>query len=221
MLTRIEDRTDFNQPNAIALQNNVFGALLRHLDFQGKKVLDVGCGWGGYGKRCAEWGASVTFIDGRQVNINEVIERVPNQYYICHDIMDSLWEPPKVDITLCVGLLYHVDDPLELLRKLSRTPILVVESICLDHDGVALIKVEEDTANIDYSLTGGACRPSPGWIVNALQEVGYTSITELLVAPVSVTEEWPGAVWNWDYQRTCGWRRNEHHLRKLFIAHKS
>ncbi|MCH8827399.1 MAG: LLM class flavin-dependent oxidoreductase [Chloroflexi bacterium] len=59
----------------------------------------------------------------------------PSHQYIHQDIMSRWWEPPPVDVSLCLGLLYHIDDPMALLAKAACAPVLAVESICLDHDG--------------------------------------------------------------------------------------
>ena len=220
VLTRDDKPAVFDQEAHITRENYVWGALLPHLDLQGKRVLDLGCGWGGFGKKAAEWGAEVLFVDGRKENLEVARKAGFKHKYIHQDIMAPYWHPPAVDISLCLGVLYHVSDPLTLLKKAACAPILAVETICMDHDGIAVVNIQEDTNQVDYSLNGGACRPSPGWLVNPLHEVGYPNVLELDVPTIPVTPEWPGAMWDWEFERTCGWRRNEHQLRKLYLATK-
>jgi len=221
VITRVDRPMVFDQPAHIARESHVWNALSPYLpNLQNKSVLDLGCGWGGFGKRAAEQGAKVLFVDGREDNLRVAKEAGPNHSYIHQDITDPFWSPPLVDVTLCLGVLYHVDNPKDVLRKVASSPVLAIESICLDHDGVAMVMLQEDTEQVDYSLTGGACRPSPGWIVQALYDIGYNSITAIGVTNIAATPEWPGALWDWDYEHTCGWRRNGHQLRKLYIATK-
>jgi len=214
-LTR-DNPTDFNHPMREERINRVWGAILPHLDLQNKRVVDLGCGWGWFGKKCAEWGAKVTFIDGRKENLDKC-DIGPEHIYLHRDIDSPYWYPPFSDITLCLGLLYHTSDPSSLLRKMSLSSVIVLDSMCLDFDGELLVKFEEDTSQLDYSLTGGACRPSPKWIVKNLEDMGY-QVEELSVPSIEPTGDWPGAIWNWDYERTCGWRRNGSQLWKLYLA---
>lgn len=209
----------FDQPAHQTREDNVWEALCCHNpDLEGKRVLDLGCGWGGFGKKAAAMGAQVLFVDGRPENLAVAKEAGPEHTYLQMDITKPYWEPPPVDVSLCLGVLYHVGDPGALLRKAACAPVLAVETISLDHDGEFLVKLDEDPAQVDYSLNGGACRPSPGWIVNQLEKLGYTKIVDLLLPTIPATNDWAGAIWDWDYERTCGWRRNEHQLRKLFLA---
>lgn len=186
-------------------------------DLAGKRVLDLGCGHGWFGKKFADEGARVTFVDGRGENLDKAREAGKKHIYYHMDIIQDICSIPKMDISLCLGLIYHVNDPKEVLRKAACAPILVVDSLCLDYDGKLLIKLEEDTDEPDYSLTGGACRPSPKWIVHELKELGY-EVKEISVPSIEPTDGWPGAIWNWDYERTIGWRRNESQLWKLYVC---
>jgi hypothetical protein len=38
---------------------------------------------------------------------------------------------------------------------------------------------------------------------------------------VPTGEGYSGLVYDWEYERTCGWRRNECSLRRIWIASKS
>ena len=173
VLTRSKDTNVFDEPNLLMRVDRIFDAILPYVVrgsspvLKESLVMDLACGWGLFGKKFAERGARVIFIDGREKNLEKARSAGPDHGYSCQDVTSHGWYPPKVDIALCLGILYHVSDPMTLLQKISRAPVLVVDSLCLDHDGNFLVKLAEDTEPVDYSLNGGACRPSPGWNVDA------------------------------------------------------
>lgn len=105
----------------------------------GRRVLDLGCN-AGYWSLCAhDSGADFTLgIDGRQSNIDqanlvfEVRGVDPGRYqFLCANVFDALREPiGSFDIVLCLGLLYHVSKPMELLELISRlnTDVLLIDT---------------------------------------------------------------------------------------------
>lgn len=217
------DQAIFAHPSYRLGINNIFDALYPELSpLSGLRVADIGCGWGDLGKMFAEAGSYVTFIDGREENLWKTISSQGNYAYasICGDVLDESWTIPSEDVALCVGLLYHVDEPNKLIHRVSEcAPILVLETICLDHDGIFMVNLEEDTSQVDYSISGGACRPSPGWIKRELG-LYYSDVRELNVESVPPAPNRAGEMWQWEFERTCGWRRNESHLRKLYLGTK-
>ena len=123
VLTRRDKPVIFQSPQHVAMENLVFAAMRPHLpDLGGKRVLDLGCGWGGYGHRFAEGGSHVIFVDGRPENLAKTEELTPGQSYVLQNVTAPWWTPPETDIALCIGILYHVGEPLSLLAKLSKAP---------------------------------------------------------------------------------------------------
>lgn len=84
----------------------------------GLTVLDLACRTGSFCHALAVQGHWVTGIEGRQSNLDKAHVH-PNIEYQLGDIRDLPLDV-EYDVTLCLGLLYHLtaDDALELLRAL-------------------------------------------------------------------------------------------------------
>ncbi len=106
---------------------------------KGKRVLDLGCNAGFWSLLSVQAGCDfVLGIDGRQMHIDQAnlvfeaheIEK-PRYAFIKDNIFKTdltKWE--KFDIVLFLGLLYHINKPVELLEKISQinTEILVIDT---------------------------------------------------------------------------------------------
>ncbi len=87
------------------------------------RLVDLGCGEGGFAVEFARMGFNVVGIEVRDLNIAAcfyVKERtnLPNLMFV----RDDAWNLPKYgifDIVFCRGLLYHMDQPAKFLRLLS------------------------------------------------------------------------------------------------------
>ena len=189
---------------------------------KGAHVVDIACGSGGMGARFQEHGANVTFIDGRESNLAAVRERTQGSKTVLYNMESAAPFPvERADISLCMGLIYHTGDPLAVLKKAGAfADIMFVETSCMDHDGVALIFYQESPEPSQFSVTGNACRPSPKWVEQALGQCGFNTILDISCgrANLSPGEGYPGTYYDWKFERTCGWRRDERALKKLYLA---
>ena len=219
----------FTENGYLERYTRVFSLLMRYINphrVREWQIIDLGCGLGGFGRKFLEMGGDVVFIDGRSENIADLKADLPDARAFVMDVEnDSFPEEIKhVDLVLCMGLLYHTKSPKVVLEKIAGiSDNVCVETRCLDHDGVALIYFEESTEARSYSLSGGACSPSPKWVKETLKEVRFSFVKDISHKDAN-TEPGPGFsgnVYDWEFQRTCGWRRNECSLRKLFVASKS
>lgn len=209
--------------------DRVFSVLIRYINpemVSKWQIMDLGCGLGGFGRKFLEVGGNVVFSDGRSENIADLRADLPDAKTFIMDVeKDPFPEEIKgVDLVLCMGLIYHTKIPKVVLEKIAGiSDNVCIETNCLDHDGVALIHFEESTEPHQFSLSGGACRPSPKWVEDTLKEVGFSFVKDISHkdANTEPRPHSPGAIYDWEFQRTCGWRRNECSLRKLFIASKS
>jgi SAM-dependent methyltransferase len=207
----------------------VMAVILRHLsekDWTGKVVFDIACGTGGYGRQFASLGADVFYFDGREENFSFFPEPAPLDRRITIDLEKDEFSSdlPKPDLILLMGILYHVGDPREVIKKVSNLgDNICIETSSLDHDGEAIVFFEEAVAPNHNSLTGRACRPSPGWLKKVLMQDGsYEWIKDISHkdANLAPSKGFSGEKYDWDFQRTCGWRRDDYSLRKLFLASK-
>lgn len=92
--------------------------------FKGKSIVDLGCLEGGFATEFARAGLVSTGLDVRQSNIDAcrfVQSRVnlPNLDFVCDDAWNVAAHGP-FDAVFCASLLYHIDDPEGLLKKMSK-----------------------------------------------------------------------------------------------------
>ena len=126
--------------------------------FEGKSVLDVGCNAGFFSFVAADRGADyVCGVDYNEKYIaqakfaNEVRgDRVDFRVGAVSDLRDL---GRTFDVTLCIGLLYHVKDLLGAVREIAHVTksVAIIESaIHNDDDKLPLVRV----ADGDTSLPG-------------------------------------------------------------------
>lgn len=118
----------------------VFGNLVRACggSLRGRRVLDLGCNAGWWSLAAIEAGAEhVTGIDGRRMHVEqaqlvfEVKGVDPDRYDFREADLLALEavEGGPFDIVLCLGLLYHVNRPVELMRLIASTG---AGAVCVD-----------------------------------------------------------------------------------------
>ena len=190
-----------------------------------KRVLDYGCGSGGFGRRFVDLGAAVTFLDGREGNLKKVQALLPNAKTVLLDLESTEnYTVEYSDLALFMGTLYHLGEPLQALKAISATADnICLETACLDHDGTAIVFFKEPTDPTGRAINDVACRTSPRWIDEALAYCGFTFVKDISKSIKNFGPE-PGItgyLYDWEIQRTCGWRRDECSLRRMWIASKS
>lgn len=86
----------------------------------GLRVLDLACRTGAFSTALAEAGADVLGIEGRRENL----DRIPpsSARYVLGDVRDLDLNLGTYDVTLCLGILYHLDaaDAIRLLRAMRE-----------------------------------------------------------------------------------------------------
>ena len=104
----------------------------------GKRVLDIGCNAGFWSLAAVEAGADfVLGIDGRQMHIDQAnlvfdvkgVEPARYRFELSDIFALELQEEP-FDVVLCLGLLYHVSKPFELMERIGRwnNDLLVIDT---------------------------------------------------------------------------------------------
>jgi len=166
----------FDTPEALAINE----ARLDHLEglglpLRGRRLLDVGCGVGHLASHFAERGCRVVCADGREGNIQSLRQRYPHlEAHVVDVERDSLGRFGRFDVVLCYGLLYHLENPLAALRHIASVcdDLLLVESVVTDHPDPLLVLVDE-TPTANQALQRIGCRPTPGYLVKALHQIGF------------------------------------------------
>ena len=216
----------FEEPGYRDHYVNLTAMVKNHLDLEwleGAKVIDLGCGYGWYGQSLIEHGADVTFVDGRAENLRAVAKNIPGAKTRVRNVEDYDLNLGIADLILCMGLIYHINNPRALFDKMIKiAPRVFIDTTCIDHDGEFICYHHETSGGSQYSLTGSACRPSPNWVMQQLREAGYEHVQDISdpIGNRAPQAGFPGLIYDWDYQRTCGWRRDERTLRRMFMASK-
>jgi len=138
-------------------------------------ALDVGCGVGYFSKFLSEMSLEVTAIDGREENTAEAKRRYPEISFITRNVEDStLPEIGTFDFVLCVGLLYHLENPLRAIRNLRAMTgkVLLVESMCIPGRDASMALLDEDRAH-DQGLEYVAFYPTEACLVKMLYRAGF------------------------------------------------
>jgi len=207
----------FDTPNAVAMnQARMANLAAMGLRLSGKRVLDIGCGVGHLGARLAEMGCSVVCIDGRDTNIISLQTRYPHlEAHVGNVESDDLSRFGRFPIVLCYGLLYHLENPLQSLRNMAAVcdEMLLLETIICDHEK-ALVRVEDESTDVNQAMGGIAGRPTPHYVVLALNRVGFPFVYAPVVPP-----EHEDFRFEWRNNLDCA--RHGHNLRCIFVASRA
>jgi SAM-dependent methyltransferase len=164
--------------------------LVKHLggSLAGKRVLDLGCN-AGYWALCAiEAGCEfIVGVDGRQTHIDQArfvfeandVQR--SRYdFVTGNVFDlDLRALGEFDVVLCLGLLYHVSKPMELLEKIAAVnrDILLVDTNLVGTPGSFLRLRREPITHpsyaVDYELVSSPTRLA---MLEMLGQLGYAAI---------------------------------------------
>jgi SAM-dependent methyltransferase len=154
--------------------------VLKHIRSKGEialqTCLDVGCGPGWFSERISKMGIAVTGLEGRRELIDMAVQRCPQAKFKHLDLEepDQLQDLSPADMVFCFGLLYHVENPFKLLRRLYALAghILFIESIVVPSDYPCAWLVEEGK-NETQGLSHHSFILSRPALIGILQRVGF------------------------------------------------
>ncbi len=141
-------------------------------------AFDIGCGVGYFSAMLRDMGFQVVAVDGREENIGEARDRHPGIDFRVADAEDpSLPAIGKFDLVLCVGLLYHLENPLRAFRNLHAMTgkLLIVESMAIPSDKPFFVLLDEGPL-ADESLRALSCYPSEGAIIKMAYRAGFPHV---------------------------------------------
>jgi len=128
---------------------------------------------------------------------------------------DSLTRFGRFPIVLCYGLLYHLENPLQSLRNMASVcdEMLLLETIICDHE-MALVRAEDESTDVNQALGGIAGRPTPHYVVLALNRVGFPFV----YAPVTPPQH---EDFRFEWRNNLDCARDGHNLRCVFVASRT
>ena len=143
-----------------------------------RTALDLGCGVGYFSAMLRDLGFQVIAVDGRADNVAEARSRHTGIDFRVADAEDpSLSSIGTFDLVLCLGLLYHLENPMRAFRSLRALSgkLLLVESMAVPEEEPYLVLLDEPSGD-DQSLWAVSCYPSEGAIIKMAYRAGFPSV---------------------------------------------
>ena len=147
-----------------------------------RSVTDMGAGPGWFAARLTETGRDVLALEGRADLVNVARERAPRARVEVFDFDAAAFEavPPQSDAVLCFGLLYHVENPLRVLRMCRKMAgrVLFLETMTVPEEG-PVARIVPENPNETQGMRALALVLSPEAIGHALQAAGFSRVYRL------------------------------------------
>lgn len=163
-------------------------------ELDGLRVLDLACRTGAFSHVLADAGCQVVGIEGRAENFNQ-IQPHPNATFLLGDVRDLNPDYGPFDVTLCLGILYHLDlpDAIGLMRAIRAitTGFAIIDT----HLGEDRELFRFD----DHTYRGHTYYEPPGWWSSIRNEKSWwftaSSLDQALDLAGWKVEHLPGVRW--------------------------
>ena len=148
------------------------------IEWEGRRVLELGGGLGDIGAFFAQLGAEVLSLEGRQSNVNFAnlkYRTFKNFKSVCYDLEKDFTNYGSFDVILNLGLIeaiQNINPLLECSVKMSDN-IVVETMVCDSADPNKIVYVTRDVKGIDSGIRPRHSRPSPFYIERFFKEHGY------------------------------------------------
>jgi len=191
--------------------------MVRHfglLSFKGKKVLEVGCGYGYAGQLLEAMGAIVTSSDARPEHLAVLNKRFPKRKTLLIDCnKDEI--PGEYDLIVAFGLLYHLENPAHFIEQCGKAAkALCLCSIVVDSDKEICVPYKAETS-FDQSMTNKSCFASPAWILKEIAKAGF-KVEDISSSEANVQ----GNRFDWKPINNGASSRGDFYLRRMFAGEK-
>lgn len=138
--------------------------------FIGKKILELGCGYGDIGAVFSKMGADVICSDARQEHLNVVKKRYPHIKTLLLDL-DKKWVSSEYfDLIIDMGVLYHLENYKNHLEDVAKhADHIILETEVVDSSNPDFVTYTQELG-FDQAFNGRGCRPSSSNIERILKE---------------------------------------------------
>ncbi len=169
------------------IRQTVVGNLIANLRQRTSLVsaLDVGCGVGYFTRFLTDLKFQVLGVDGREENIREAQRRNPDLKFLVANAEEiTPAELGSFDFVLCVGLIYHLENPFRALRHLQALTgkVLFLESLTVPGEDPELKLLDEDQGE-DQGLRNVGLYPTEPCLIKLLYRSGFTFVYGLKAPP--------------------------------------
>lgn len=159
-----------------------FRVISSHVDLRGR-ICDLAAGHGYFSEECYKLGAEVVSVEGNAKHVQELKNLANGRWQVQQLDLDSCFPAGSFDVILCLGILYHVAYPQELLRQCCDSAgIVVIETAILDSKSSDAIVSYADAE----ALGGTGYFPSPGWVEKNMNLFGFVS--EMICEPTALND---------------------------------
>ena len=175
----------FDEPYYIAINIARWAAIARVLiaveDLQLKDAYDVGAGPGWFAEKLTQRNLDVLGLEGREELVSIARARVQGARF---DVVDldrdsSIFDLAPRDLVLCVGLLYHIENPFRIVRFLEAiTGKLLVLETQVTPSAEPIFRLVEEGRNVTQGLTHHAVIPSASSLTKMLFAAGFQHLYE-------------------------------------------
>jgi hypothetical protein len=128
--------------------------MLYHNDLSGRRIADLGCLEGGFAMALSREGALLLGIEARSKNLEKAALlkehfELSGMELLCADVKDFTVERfGTFDAVLALGILYHLDEPVQWLRQIAAATkdVLIVDSHFAPADQTSLTQMDNRLA---------------------------------------------------------------------------
>lgn len=148
-------------------------------------ALDVGAAVGHFSAFLRNQGFHVTATDGRESNVSEMRTRHPDIPSFVFNVEEApIRRLGSFDLVLCLGLLYHLENPFAAIRNLCALTgsVLLISSMVLPEErpvGELIDEPQNDSQSLNYV----ALVLSKTALVKMLYRAGFSAVYEPVRAP--------------------------------------
>lgn len=161
----------------------LLGSLREQIDL--RTAVDVGCGVGHFSEFLHRLGFNVLALDGRRENVSEAKRRFPSLDFKVADAENiDIRSLGTFDLVLCVGLLYHLENPFAAVRNLfaMTDKLAILEGMCVPGDEPSWA-IRDEGKTEDQGLRHVALYPTENGLIKLLYRAGFPFVFRFQTMP--------------------------------------